>query len=199
MAGLPPLEQKLYRQVYLVLCLQVSGVAMTKLQNVEAHNGLEAWRQLVLEFEPRTAGQTRLHLTSLLRPAKTNNMEKLSETIEQWGEKSVTTSSVTSGCTSVAWTRRSRLVSLRTWCPRRSGSISFCLLTNYRRMLMREQTELQVTTGLQRGKEGQTPRSVTTRKAIETGTVGHPPNAPLRRRSTRLVGRAATRGLTSHG
>eukprot|EP00971_Amphidinium_carterae_P300384 5968099-Amphidinium_carterae.1 len=57
---------------------------MTKLQNVEAHNGLEAWRQLVLEFEPRTPGRKRLHLTSLLRPAKTNNMEKLGETIEQW-------------------------------------------------------------------------------------------------------------------
>eukprot|EP00971_Amphidinium_carterae_P262952 5216551-Amphidinium_carterae.1 len=48
----------------------LSGVAITKLQNVEVHNGLEAWRQLVLEFEPRTAGRRRLHLTSLLRPAK---------------------------------------------------------------------------------------------------------------------------------
>eukprot|EP00971_Amphidinium_carterae_P299053 5941215-Amphidinium_carterae.1 len=57
---------------------------MTKLQNLEARNGLEAWRQFVLEFEPRTAGRRRLHFTSLLRPAKTNNMEKLGETIEQW-------------------------------------------------------------------------------------------------------------------
>eukprot|EP00971_Amphidinium_carterae_P200162 3972340-Amphidinium_carterae.1 len=57
--------------------MQVSDVAMTKLQNVEAHNGLEAWRQLALEFEPRIAGRRRLHLTNLPRPAKTNNMEKL--------------------------------------------------------------------------------------------------------------------------
>eukprot|EP00971_Amphidinium_carterae_P292813 5813338-Amphidinium_carterae.1 len=64
----------------------VSGVAMTKLQNVESHNGLEAWGQLVLEFEPRTAGRRRLHLTvtNLLRPAKTNDMEKLGQTMEQW-------------------------------------------------------------------------------------------------------------------
>eukprot|EP00971_Amphidinium_carterae_P038251 751822-Amphidinium_carterae.1 len=62
---------------------RVSGVAMTKLLIVEAHNGLETWRQPVLKFEPRAAGQRRLHLTSVLRPLKTNNMEKLGETIEQ--------------------------------------------------------------------------------------------------------------------
>eukprot|EP00971_Amphidinium_carterae_P073783 1458932-Amphidinium_carterae.1 len=84
MADLPPIEQKQFRQVYVALCLQVSGVAMTKLQNMEVHNGLEAWRQLPLEFEPRTAGRRRLHLTNLLRPAKTNEMEKLGDTIEQW-------------------------------------------------------------------------------------------------------------------
>eukprot|EP00971_Amphidinium_carterae_P038278 752321-Amphidinium_carterae.1 len=65
LANLPPIEQELSRQVYLALCLQVSG-------------------ELVLEFEPRTAGRRRLHVTNLLRPAKTNNMEKLGETIEQW-------------------------------------------------------------------------------------------------------------------
>eukprot|EP00971_Amphidinium_carterae_P204269 4053404-Amphidinium_carterae.1 len=61
-------------------------MVMTKLQNVEVRNGLEAsrWRQLVLEFEPRTTGRRRLHLTNLPRPAKTNNMEKLGETIEPW-------------------------------------------------------------------------------------------------------------------
>eukprot|EP00971_Amphidinium_carterae_P195274 3874958-Amphidinium_carterae.1 len=65
-----------------------SRIAMTKLQNVEAHNGLETWRQLILEFEPRAAGRRRPHLTNLLRPclrpAKTNNMEKLGERIEHW-------------------------------------------------------------------------------------------------------------------
>eukprot|EP00971_Amphidinium_carterae_P182163 3615149-Amphidinium_carterae.1 len=81
MADISPPEQEFSRQVYLALCLQVSGVAMTKLQNVEAHNGLEAWRQL--EFEPRTTGRRRLHVTGHLCPAKTNNMEKLGETIEQ--------------------------------------------------------------------------------------------------------------------
>eukprot|EP00971_Amphidinium_carterae_P028817 567233-Amphidinium_carterae.1 len=66
LANLPVNEQEISHQIYLALCLQVSGVALTKLQNVESHNGLEAWRQLVLEFEPRTAGRRRLHLTNLL-------------------------------------------------------------------------------------------------------------------------------------
>eukprot|EP00971_Amphidinium_carterae_P119013 2357692-Amphidinium_carterae.1 len=87
MADLPPLEQTRSRQVYLALCLQGSGVAMTKLQNVEAHNGLEAWRQLVLEFEPRTAGRRRLHLTSPVCPAKTNNMEKLGDAVGARGPR----------------------------------------------------------------------------------------------------------------
>eukprot|EP00971_Amphidinium_carterae_P318397 6328501-Amphidinium_carterae.1 len=59
-----------------------AGVAMTKLQNVEAYSGLEAWRQLVLEFEPHTAGRRRLHLTNLPRPTKSKNMEKLDEEIK---------------------------------------------------------------------------------------------------------------------
>eukprot|EP00971_Amphidinium_carterae_P080440 1591745-Amphidinium_carterae.1 len=37
---------------------------MTKLQNVEADNGVETWRQLILEFDPRTAGRKKLHLTN---------------------------------------------------------------------------------------------------------------------------------------
>eukprot|EP00971_Amphidinium_carterae_P250318 4969096-Amphidinium_carterae.1 len=51
LANLPMIEQEISRQIYLALSLQVSGVAVTistKLQNVESHNGLEAWRQRVL-------------------------------------------------------------------------------------------------------------------------------------------------------
>eukprot|EP00971_Amphidinium_carterae_P174807 3465054-Amphidinium_carterae.1 len=50
---------------------------MTKLQNVESHNGLEAWRQLVLEFEPRTAGRRRLHLTNLKNSTSSEDYEKM--------------------------------------------------------------------------------------------------------------------------
>eukprot|EP00971_Amphidinium_carterae_P272971 5417711-Amphidinium_carterae.1 len=46
LANLPANERELSQQIYLALCLQASGVALTKLQNVESHNGLEAWRQL---------------------------------------------------------------------------------------------------------------------------------------------------------
>eukprot|EP00971_Amphidinium_carterae_P052216 1027963-Amphidinium_carterae.1 len=77
-------EQRLSNQLYLALSLQVTGAALVKSQNVEQYNGLEAWRQLTLEYEPRTRGRQRMRLTQLLRPEKALNVNSTVDVLEAW-------------------------------------------------------------------------------------------------------------------
>eukprot|EP00971_Amphidinium_carterae_P088231 1745285-Amphidinium_carterae.1 len=57
LANLPPRERELSRQVYLALCLLVSGVAMTKLQSVESH--MHWLRSVEASSEDQQHGQAR--------------------------------------------------------------------------------------------------------------------------------------------
>eukprot|EP00971_Amphidinium_carterae_P063549 1257648-Amphidinium_carterae.1 len=88
MTDLGPARESLARQLYLALSLQVSGEALVKVQNVRDHNGLEAWRRLCDEYEPRTKGQQRHRLTKLLRPEKAASVDRTMYAIEAW-EKEV--------------------------------------------------------------------------------------------------------------
>eukprot|EP00971_Amphidinium_carterae_P301320 5986447-Amphidinium_carterae.1 len=69
-------RENLARQFYLALSLQVTGEALVKVQNVRDRNGLEAWRRLRDEYEPRTKGQQRHRLTKLLRPEKATSVDR---------------------------------------------------------------------------------------------------------------------------
>eukprot|EP00959_Pyramimonas_sp_CCMP1952_P068838 1436668-Pyramimonas_sp.AAC.1 len=52
-ATMEPDEARLSTQLYYILVLTTSGPALTKCHNAGVNEGFEAWRQFVLEWEPR--------------------------------------------------------------------------------------------------------------------------------------------------
>ena len=66
------------------LSLQMKNEALTKVKNVENQSGLEAWRQLVEEYEPHTRGRRRHALVQLLRAEPATSLDSVMSTIEEW-------------------------------------------------------------------------------------------------------------------
>ena len=56
------------RLLYLLLSQSLGGKALTILRGVHHANGLEAWRRLTLEYEPRTVARSTAMLTGILTP-----------------------------------------------------------------------------------------------------------------------------------
>ena len=73
------------RLLYLLLSQSVGGKALTILRSVSHANGLEAWRLLTLEYEPRTVARSTAMLAGILTP-KWNEVAAgdFMETILQW-------------------------------------------------------------------------------------------------------------------
>ena len=74
----------LAEQVYLALSLQLKNDALVKVRSTEDGNGLEVWRKLTLEYEPRNKGRQRVRLQKLLRPDKRESFGKTVACIEKW-------------------------------------------------------------------------------------------------------------------
>eukprot|EP00971_Amphidinium_carterae_P032509 640280-Amphidinium_carterae.2 len=62
----------------------MQGAALVKVRNVELNTGLEAWRLLTRECEPRARGRQRHRLNQLLRPEKLASILGAVEALEKW-------------------------------------------------------------------------------------------------------------------
>ena len=54
--------------LYMLLSLSLGGKTITILRGVYHANGLEAWRGLTLEYEPRTVARSTAMLTGIFTP-----------------------------------------------------------------------------------------------------------------------------------
>ena len=76
------------RLLYLLLSQSLGGKALTILRGVHHANGLEAWRRLTLEYEPRTVARSTAMLTGILTPKwKDIAVGEFMEAILQWEKR----------------------------------------------------------------------------------------------------------------
>ena len=76
------------RLLYLLLSQSLGGKALTILRGVHHANGLEAWRRLTLEYEPRTVARSTAMLTGILTPKwKDVAVSDFMEAILQWEKR----------------------------------------------------------------------------------------------------------------
>ena len=83
------------------LSLQMKNEALTKVKNVENQSGLEAWRQLVEEYEPHIRGRRRHALVQLLRAEPATSLDSAVGAVE---ERALRIRQYGPG--SIPWTRR---------------------------------------------------------------------------------------------
>eukprot|EP00971_Amphidinium_carterae_P340261 6478495-Amphidinium_carterae.1 len=74
-------EKELAQQLFLMLALSTSGRALEKIRSCSYGEGLECWRQLHVEYEPRQPQRFSAMLSALL---KVEFKEPLDTSIEQW-------------------------------------------------------------------------------------------------------------------
>ena len=76
------------RLLYLLLSQSLGGKALTILRGVHHANGLEAWRRLTLEYEPRIVARSTAMLTGILTPKWSDvAASDFMEAILQWEKR----------------------------------------------------------------------------------------------------------------
>ena len=70
--------------LYFVLALLLKGKALGILQSCAENAGLDAWKRLTHEFEPKVAGRFQGMLNSLLNPTSNKNVGDPSTAIRAW-------------------------------------------------------------------------------------------------------------------
>ena len=70
--------------LYALLATLTTGRSLRLVQRVPNRNGFEAWRQLVAESAPKTAGRRFAMLQAVLQPVMSDNPAKFEETWKSW-------------------------------------------------------------------------------------------------------------------
>ena len=70
--------------LYALLATLTTGRSLRLVQRVPDRNGVEAWRQLVAENAPKTAGRRFAMLQAVLQPGMSDNPAKFEETWKSW-------------------------------------------------------------------------------------------------------------------
>ena len=70
--------------LYALLATLTTGRSLRLVQRVPNRNGFEAWRQLVAEYAPKSAGRRLAMLQAVLRPGMSDNPAKSEETWKSW-------------------------------------------------------------------------------------------------------------------
>ena len=83
-----PVEQiqSLNRDLFSVLASLIEGEALDIITNSAEGEGFEAWRKLVKNFDPQSAGRRRNILKSLMNPPQAQLAELRSQ-IEKWEKR----------------------------------------------------------------------------------------------------------------
>ena len=74
----------LSRPLYALLATLTTGRSLRLMQRVPNRNGFEAWRQLVAENAPKTAGRSFAMLQAVQQPGMSDNPAKFEETWKSW-------------------------------------------------------------------------------------------------------------------
>ena len=70
--------------LYALLATLITGRSLRLVQSVLNRNGFEAWRQMVAETAPKTAGRRFAMLQTVLQPRMSDNRAKFEETWKSW-------------------------------------------------------------------------------------------------------------------
>ena len=81
--------QRLQHTLYAVLASVLTGKSLKILQAVKDRNGLEAWRRVCSDFEPRVVQRRLAMLTSIMNPGFGQREAEFSERWTQWNDFSV--------------------------------------------------------------------------------------------------------------
>ena len=78
------IRRTLGHTLYALLATLTTGRSLRLVQRVPDRSGFEAWRQLVAESAPKTAGRRFAMLQALLQPEMSDNPAKFEETWKSW-------------------------------------------------------------------------------------------------------------------
>ena len=79
-----PTIRTLSHTLYALLATLTTGRSLRLVQRVPNRNGFEAWRQMVAENAPKTAGRRFAMLQAVLQPGMSDNLAKFEETEKSW-------------------------------------------------------------------------------------------------------------------
>ena len=98
MAHLPAGEEepavtirKLSHTLYALLATLTTEQSLRLVHRVENRNGFEAWRQLVAENTPKTAGRRFAMLQTVLQPGMGDDPAKFEEMVKSWNTRWMST------------------------------------------------------------------------------------------------------------